>query len=204
LVNWEKNLLNRNELWTGQFIPVYAISDFIFCRRDPERFLQNLQKQKTSGMLNGITKHEELEAAFVRVKIQETVRAIKGNRPVSFREFRLITKHKEYLVAGQLDEIYFKKSKPIRLIDDKYPESLRNFESSPYPNQEAQLLLYGFLLKQTGFDIKDLRIFLVKHFQGQEREFEVYYDKRKVEDILTSCETVQKLYYSVLPKSDRK
>lgn len=197
---WEKNLINRAELWTGQFVPVYAISSFIFCRKDAERFLQNLQKKKTSGMLNGIMNHEELEAACVPVEIQETIRAIKGNKSVSFREFPLIAQHGSHLIAGQLDEVSFKKSKPIRLIDDKYPENLRNFESSPYPSQEAQLLLYGFLLKQTGFDIDDLRIFLVKHFKGQDdKVFEVYYDPKKVEDILTSCETVQMLYYSVMP-----
>ena len=197
---WEKNLLNRSKLWKGQFIPVHAISSFIYCKKDPERFLQNLKKEATLGMLNGTKNHEEIEKECVRIRVRQMIKAIiTKNHPVSFREFPLISKYNGYLVAGVLDEIMFTASKPILLKDDKFPTSLRNFESLPYPSQEAQLLLYGFLLERTGFNIEDLIILLVKHYDNQKREFEVAYNKEKVEDILTSCETVQKLYYSVLP-----
>lgn len=198
---WENNLLNRAKLWKGQVIPVSAISSFIFCRKDPELFLRDLQKPESLAMINGTTSHEEILKEFVPIKVRETIRAIKKIGPVRLREFSLIMKHNGYLIAGRLDEIIFGRGRPIVLLDDKFPKSLRNFECARYPDQEAQLLLYAFLLQKTGFDIRDLKMFLVKHYQDQDREFEIKYDRTKVEDILTSCETVQKLYYSSLSET---
>jgi hypothetical protein len=164
--------------------------------------LQDLQRAATSGMLSGTASHEELEKTCVPMKVRQAIRAIKGTEPVGFREFPLVAKHEDYTIAGILDKIMFATGRPILLADDKFPTNERNFESPPFPNQEAQLLLYGFLLERTGFDVRDLSIRLVKHYDGKEKEFVVSYNREKVEDILTSCGTVQKLYYSVLSNGD--
>ena len=144
------------------FIPVSWVAEQFFCELKLEHEL-TLGRETTESMITGAEMHDEI-LEMEEASEEEIIQMIK-KRKSFVASFPLVGYVNELLLIGIPDAIYFKRGKPRYVIELKTTSSgnLRVWRG-----QVVQVMLYGLLLDEMGFNTDNLDLLILKLRQDEE------------------------------------
>jgi len=144
-----------NLRFSAKFLSVSEIATQYYCEKKVE-MEQEYGKRETPEMKIGEEAHELLLKDSVKVKREQILKKIYSGEPTLVREMILLGKHKDIIIVGIADAIFFLARYPLFLFEFK-------FSNKPVPFREhhVQARLYCYLLNLMGWDTSKLRYTIV-------------------------------------------
>ncbi|MBD3254168.1 MAG: hypothetical protein GF383_03705 [Candidatus Lokiarchaeota archaeon] len=105
----------------------------------------------TDEMIQGTEGHERIIEDFEPVSVEEAWKGILTEKSYSLAEYIFITQYKNIFLIGRPDLVFFVGGKPIIVFEHKFSNYEKDFLS-----RHAQAQSYGLIMKEIGFDIKNL------------------------------------------------
>lgn len=134
------------------YIKVSDIKQQYYCEQQVE--LKKIHGEAESEQTKlGTDAHERLLEGSVSIKDEDAIRKIfTSKQSLTFREMRLVAKHKGVNILGQADYVHFDKGLPLLVLDYKFKQKV-----AVYDNELLQAGLYSYLLNKMGFDTSRLK-----------------------------------------------
>lgn len=146
-----------------KYITASDIGSQFYCEQKLERdYLTG--KDTTDQMLHGIEGHENIVEDFEAIKRSEAWSAIYSQETTILGEFSIIAKYKDNFIVGRPDILFFVGENPIIIFEFKFSKY-----NDIYPSHHAQANSYGLILKNVGFDDKNL-FYCIVNFKPEMRD----------------------------------
>ena len=105
----------------------------------------------TDEMLQGDEGHARIVEDFKPITMEKAWEQIYSKDQYQLAEFILIAQYKNTYIIGRPDITFFIGGKPVLILEFKFS----NY-SSDFLSRHAQAQCYGLILREIGFDIKNL------------------------------------------------
>ena len=105
----------------------------------------------TDEMVQGVEGHGRIVEDFKPVTMEETWRDIYTKKKTVLAEFIFIAPYKGVFLIGRPDVIFFVGGNPILLFEFKFSKY-----DSDFLSRHAQAQCYGLIMREIGFDVKNL------------------------------------------------
>ena len=146
----------KGELRFGaKFLSVSEVATQYFCEKKVE-MERRYGREETPEMRIGREAHELLLRDAVRVERKQALQKIYSGKPVLLREMTLLGKHRNIIIVGLVDAVFFLKRYPLLLFEYKFSS-----RQIPFRDHHVQARLYCYLLNLMGWDTSRLKYALV-------------------------------------------
>lgn len=122
----------------------------------------------TDEMVQGVEGHGRIVEDFKPVTMEKAWRDMYTKKKIALAEFILIAPYKEVFLIGRPDVIFFVGGNPLLLFEFKFSRY-----DSDFLARHAQAQSYGLIMREIGFDVKNLfySIVVFKPEMLKERKF---------------------------------
>lgn len=130
-------------------IPSDICSQFYCEQKLEQEYLTG--KVITDEMAHGVEGHTRIVEDFEPVSMEEAWKYIYTKEKTALAEFIFIAPYKKIFLIGRPDVIFFIGGNPIVLFEFKFSEY-----DSDFLSRHAQAQCYGLIMREIGFDVKNL------------------------------------------------
>jgi CRISPR/Cas system-associated exonuclease Cas4 (RecB family) len=139
----------------AKFISVSEVATQYFCEKKVE-MERRYGREETPEMRIGKEAHELLLKDAVKVERRQILQRIYSGKPLMLGEMILLGKHKDVIIAGLADAVFFCERHPRLLLEYKFSS-----RQVPFKDHHVQARLYCYLLNLMGWDTSRLKYALV-------------------------------------------
>ncbi|HWP35582.1 MAG TPA: PD-(D/E)XK nuclease family protein, partial [Thermodesulfobacteriota bacterium] len=133
-------------------VPVHLIAEQLYCERKVDLALAFPDLERaTPELAAGAAGHEALAAEAEPIAAEELAAWLDAGWAVRLHEYRFRGSVGDVPVVGRPDAVFLDGRRARLVLEFKFSTWQR-----PFPSHRLQLLAYGYLLAQNGYDVSEL------------------------------------------------